>query len=59
MISPALWVGYGWLRGRFTIIDKESIMTTTDAPLYGDKTLREWDQDWDPYRNGKRDIRTI
>lgn len=23
-------------------------MTTTDAPLYGDKTLPEWDREWDP-----------
>lgn len=38
MITSALWAGYGWFGGRFTIIDKEIIMTTTDAPLYGDKS---------------------
>lgn len=27
-------------------------MTTTDAPLYGDKTLAEWDQDWHPVPEG-------
>ena len=27
-------------------------MTTTDAPLYGDKTLPEWDQKWDPVAEG-------
>jgi len=46
--TPTLWAGYGWLRGHFTYIDKEIIMTTTDAPLYGEKTLLEWDQEWHP-----------
>lgn len=27
-------------------------MTTTDAPLYGDKTLSEWDQDWERVPTG-------
>lgn len=48
MIHLPLWAGNGWLRGLFTIIDKEIIMTTKDAPLYGDKTLPEWDQRWVP-----------
>ncbi len=52
MIIPALWAGYGWFGGHFTIIDKEIIMTTTDAPLYGDKTLAEWEQDWRPETDG-------
>ncbi|MHC3128353.1 hypothetical protein OB03_14200, partial [Brevundimonas sp. GN22] len=34
--------------GLFTIIDKEIIMKIKDAPLYGDKTLSEWDQRWVP-----------
>lgn len=27
-------------------------MTTTDAPLYGDKTLLEWDRNWHPVPEG-------
>lgn len=27
-------------------------MTTTDAPLYGDKTLPQWDRLWDPTPEG-------
>ena len=27
-------------------------MMTTDEPLYGDKTLPEWDQDWRPVPEG-------
>jgi len=55
VINPTLWAGYGRLRGRFTIIDKEIIMTTTDAPLYGDKTLSEWDRKWEPVPNWQKD----
>lgn len=27
-------------------------MTTTDAPLYGDKTLHDWDREWVPVPEG-------
>lgn len=30
-------------------------MTTKDAPLYGDKTLPEWDQLWDPVPEWQND----
>lgn len=29
-------------------------MTTTDAPLYGDRTLPEWDRNWDPVPNWQK-----
>lgn len=55
MINLTLWAGYDWLRGHFTYIDKEIIMTTTDAPLYGEKTLPEWDRLWVRVPNGLKE----
>jgi len=41
--------------GLFTVIYKEIIMTTKDAPLYGDMTLPEWDRKWEPVPNWQKD----
>jgi len=54
---PALRAGFGRFVGRVPLsyfFQKEFTMTTVKPPLFGGKTIEEWDLDWKAVEDGLR-----